>query len=135
VKSKGLGILLAAALWAQLVSPVRAFDSGDFPIRVYVSPCIAGTEKSANPVAVPENKLSALRQGVAYWVRLIGSLSNKPNDQTYTIVLMRSETPIDTAKLTRLGFLVLVDSREQADLVIEARDKYNLKNLLDRMHK
>jgi hypothetical protein len=100
-----------------------------------VSPYIAGIEKSANPVPVPENKLIALRQGVADWVELVRALPDKPSDQTYAIVLMRSETPIDTAKLTRLGFLVLVDSREQADLVIEARDKYNLKNLLDRMHK
>jgi tetratricopeptide (TPR) repeat protein len=132
VKSKGLGIFLAAALWVQLLSPVRAFDSGDFPIRVYVSPYIAGTEKSANPVAVPENKLIALRQGVADWVQLIGSLPDRPNDQTYAIVLMRSDTPIDTAKISRLGFLVLVDSRDQADLVIEAREKYNLQGEDDR---
>jgi hypothetical protein len=56
VKHKGVGIMLEAALWAQLLSPVRAFDSVDFPIRVYVNPYIAGTEKSANLVPVRENK-------------------------------------------------------------------------------
>jgi tetratricopeptide (TPR) repeat protein len=125
VKNKGARILIAIALWLPTL-PVFAFDSGDFPIRVYVNPFIVGTEKSANPVPVPENKLLALRQGVADWVQLIGALPDKPNDQTYAIVLRRSETPIDTAKINRLGFLVFVDSSEQADLVVEAREKYNL---------
>ncbi len=126
MKRKGLGILLAVALWSQLKLPTYAFDSGDFPIHVYVSPYLEGTEKSANPIPVPENKLFALRQGIGDWVQLIGALPDKPNDQTYAIVLRRSQTPIDIEKINRLGFLVFVDSREQADLVVEARDKYNL---------
>lgn len=127
MKIKGLGILVAVAFWAQLTLPAFAFDSGDFPIRVYVSPYLAGTEKSSSPIVVPENKLLALRQGIADWVQLIAALPDKPSDQTFTIQIRRSDTPIDTARINRMGFLVYVDSREQADLIVEARDKYNLR--------
>lgn len=104
------------------MSPVRAFDSGGFSIRVYVSPYIAGTEKSANPVAVSENKLIALRQRIVDWVQFIGALPDKLNDQTYAMLLRRTNALINTEKLTRLGFLVLVDSREQAAQVVEVRE-------------
>jgi len=120
----------AAALVLALASPVGAYDNSDFPIRVYVSPYLKGTEDTAEPVPIPEGAYRALRQGVLDWVDLMIRAISQPakqEDTAYTIVLNRKIDEKRLESFNKLNFLVLQEKREGADLVIEASDRYNLR--------
>ncbi|WP_218081078.1 TonB family protein [Anthocerotibacter panamensis] len=110
-----------------LVPPVWAWDSGDFPIKVYISPYISGTQKEDQPgQPVPQSALQALRQGVLDWNRLLLQLPSQPSNEAYTLVLDKHGGEQDAENLFKLGFLEFTARREQADLFIEAVDVFNL---------
>ncbi|WP_287130347.1 TonB family protein [Candidatus Cyanaurora vandensis] len=114
-------VLANALLLLLAVQPVQAWDAGDFPIKVYINPVLKGS-----PQAVPDPVLQALRQGVLDWNRLLVELPPKPQDTLYTLVLTKNRSMADAQELEKLGFLVLVDSPQQADLLVETVDSFSL---------
>ncbi len=116
------GIMLCGA------SQVSAFDSTDFPVRVFIDPIIKINGPFADPqakISVPENAYRTLRQGVLDWIRLIVALPKEPQNATYTLILKRQTSEENLNALEGLGFLVFVTKPEEADLVIESVDNDN----------
>lgn len=121
-----LRVLLLATVLLCTPSSVLAFDSTDFPIRVFIDPVI----KINNPLVAPATKLpvperaySAFKQGVLDWSRLMVALAKEPSTVAYTLILKRQTFSQQEVEMyERLGFMRFVDKREEADLVIESVD-------------
>jgi tetratricopeptide (TPR) repeat protein len=98
-----------------------AYDQTTFPMRVYVSPDYADARETNH--RVPPATILALRQGVLDWNRLIETQKTIKEDESTTLVLHRDQDEKDTTALNSLGFLQLVEKKEDADLVIIPLDR------------
>ncbi len=117
--------------FSYVTQPTYALDKSDFPIKVYVSPYLKGKDETKEPV--PANVLLALKEGVLDWNRLMVLLPEKPDsDKKDFVVILRNQYSPQALNqeielYSKLNFLIFTDSREDADLLIEAADIYNLK--------
>jgi tetratricopeptide (TPR) repeat protein len=103
-----------------------AYDQTTFPVRVYVSPDYADARETNH--RVPPAAILALRQGVLDWNRLIETQKDIKENESTTLVLHRDQDEKDTTALNSLGFLQLVDKKEDADLVIIPLDREYLQD-------
>ncbi|AGY59119.1 TonB C-terminal domain-containing protein [Gloeobacter kilaueensis] len=120
----GCLFLLVANCSLMAATQMRQFYSDDFPVKVYISPYLAGsteTDETKRP-RVPEAAYNALRQAVLDWDLLMINSPDKPLDRTYTIVLKQKLDVSDATRFAKFGFLVLTDQPGEADLFVEASD-------------
>ncbi|WP_287128809.1 matrixin family metalloprotease [Candidatus Cyanaurora vandensis] len=113
-----------------LPAPVLALDSSDFPLKVFISPQVRQNDPTAPLTPLSERLRESLRRGVLDWNKLLLALPKEPTNGTYVVVLRNDIDAAANAKeaevLQQLGFLVLTEQKEEADLVVEGVDTFLL---------